>query len=554
MIKNILCIDNNKVFVKSLSRILLKHDMYVSPAYTLSEADDVFKSVGPHLDLIMLGNVFPDGKTGFEIAELFRKKWHFKKTIMMLTAQLDEETLTNAKNSEINILLPKKIKESELLAHIKILETLDSFKHAVKVLIIDDSAFIRKRMSFELSNNHFTVLEAENGMKGQIIAREKKPDIIILDIDMPGQDGYETCRALKRNHETVDIPVVFFSATQDPEARNKANEVGGVEFFPKDASSGELLRFLTALIEKLHAQKIKKGLLIEDSDLHRHVVEYYCSKEEYEITSVDCLKKARESLIKNQYDFILCDLYLSDPFEEVLAFIKDVTGNEQSRFTPLIVISSSDKTSDLVHSLENGAHDFLKKPFSPEELIVRINNQIKVKDMMEYIMSQNAHLRTLSITDYLTDTFNRNHLDTMIDTAINRFHRKQIPFGALMIDINDFKYINDTFGHVSGDEALKSVARTLSKSVRPTDMVFRFGGDEFMIILEGAEEKDLDIVISRINSNLGTCILSNEEGKFHKLSISIGGLCYSGGLDKKDFIDNADKKMFEMKKIRQPVK
>lgn len=549
MIKNVLCVDSNKVFVKSLSRVLLKHDIYVSPAYSLDEAKDVFSGIGKHLDMVVLGNVFPDGINGFAIASIFRQELKFNKTIMMLTAQLDEEILQKAKNSDVNVLLPKKIKESELLSHIKILETLETFKHSITVLLIDDSSFIRKRLSFELNNERFTVLEAENGQKGVQLALSHKPDFIILDVDMPGMSGFETCIQLKSNAETVNIPIIFFSATEDPDARIKALESGAVEFFRKDAPSGELVRFLTDLVSKLRGQKIKKGLLIEDSEIHRHIVSYYCSKEEYALTSVTTIAEARKQLLRDIYDFILCDLYLKDSIEDVLGFIKDVTKEVES-YTPLIVISSSDKTSDLVNSLEHGAHDFIKKPFSAEELLVRINNQIKVKDMMEYIMSQNEHLKALSITDYLTETFNRKHLDAMVDTAINRNERKKIPFAALMVDINDFKYINDTFGHVSGDEALKGLARTLKKSIRPTDMVFRYGGDEFLILLEGASKKDISVVISRIENNLGTFMLSNEEGKFHRLSISIGGICYPGHIDKEHFIDMVDKEMFDMKKKR----
>ncbi len=550
MVKNVMCVDNNKVFVKSLSRILLKHDIYVSPAYTLSEAKDVFESVGKHLDLIIVGNVFPDGMTGFDLASIFRTQWKYKKTIMMLTAQLDEDTLTKAKDSDINILLPKKIKESELLSHIKTLETLEMFKHSISVLIVDDSSFIRKRIAFELNNERFSVIEAENGERAIELAMERNPDFIVLDVDMPGISGYETCTRLKASKGTVDIPVVFFSASADPNARLKALDAGGVEFFPKDAPSGELVRFLTTLVGQLRGQKIKKGLLIEDSEIHRHIITYYCSKEEYAITTVSTLNDARRQLARESFDFILCDLYLHDPIEEVFLFIKEATHDVDS-YIPLIVISASDKTSDLVFSLQHGAHDFIKKPFSAEELSVRINNQIKVKDMMEYIMSQNEHLKALSITDYLTETFNRKHLDAMVDTAINRHERKKISFAALMVDINDFKYINDTFGHVSGDEALKSVARVLKKSIRPTDMVFRYGGDEFLILLEGAGKKDISVVISRIENNLGTFMLSNEEGKFHRLTISIGGICYPGHIDKEHFIDMVDKEMFDMKKKRK---
>ena len=545
MIKNILSIDSNKFFLKMLSNILLKYDIFLSGFSKFDEAEEFLEKYLDNIDIILLGNVFSDGQTGFELSTILRKKYKFKKPIVMITADFEENTIEEARRSGINLLLPKKIKESELIKQLKMLSSLKNMKKRYKVLVVDDSKFYRERVAFELEGGNYEVITAENGIEGIEKAKKEKPNFIILDVEMPGIDGFETCRRLKAIPELLDIPVIFFSSITDIDAREKGIAVGGVEFFSKNAPLGDMITFLASLREVIENKNRKKAVYIEDSSVQQHVVKHILAKNDIELLLFSDIKKIDEIIKKENIYFILYDLYLPNMSrKESFTFIRKT--KEKFPEIPFIVLTSSSEKSDLIDALEAGANDYIIKPFLEEELTLRVKNHIRIKESFDYIVKQNETLKVLSIKDTLTDAYNRTHLDAMFDMFISRYNRKNIPFGAIMLDVDDFKFINDNFGHLTGDEVLKKIVEKFKKSIRPTDFVFRYGGDEFLILLEDINEEGLDTVLKRIDDNFFDFVLNNEEGVFHKISVSKGALLYNGE-EKKVFLDKLDKKMYEEK-------
>jgi len=380
--KQVLWIDINQLFVKALSVYLHSYGILISKFSSIEEAEDSLESLKDTVDIVFLGNVFPNNKTGFDVANILRNKWKISAPIVMLTTLMDEETLDNAKRSQINLILPKNINEVELHKHLINLAHLHANKNSSIVLVIDDSKFMRDKLRFELEAGNYTVLEAKDGYEGIKLAEQYKPHYIILDVEMPGLSGYETCSKLKEIPEVFDIPVIFFSATNDVDARQKALDVGGVEFFPKNAQSGDLLHFITDLKNKSGLERYKNGLYIEDNITAQHVVEYTMAKEGYNIYIAETIAQAEEILRKEKVDFVLCDLYIKDEKATVFSFIRKHTTNQED-FVPLIMVSGSQKRDDLLVALNAGATDYIKKPFVTEELLLRIRNQVKVKEMLE---------------------------------------------------------------------------------------------------------------------------------------------------------------------------
>ena len=162
------------------------------------------------------------------------------------------------------------------------------------------------------------------------------------------------------------------------------------------------------------------------------------------------------------------------------------------RDTPVVFITAHTETDDVVEGLRLGAHDYLRKPFEPAEVIARVSAAVRVKELQDDLRQRNAELDRISRSDPLTGLANRRHLDEQLAAHAASADRHHHQLSVAVVDIDNFKGVNDTFGHAAGDAVLCEVARRLAASARVEDVVGRWGGEEFIVILPHC---DLDIAI-----------------------------------------------------------
>lgn len=198
-------------------------------------------------------------------------------------------------------------------------------------------------------------------------------------------------------------------------------------------------------------------------------------------------------------DVVLCDLEM--PGMDGFKFLAMMNSREELRDIPVIMITGREDLETKIRGLEQGASDYVIKPFDPGELVARVKVQLKIKGLQDSLKESNERLRELSNTDPLTGLSNRRSLMETLEKEILRTERNGAPLSLIMADIDYFKRINDTYGHQQGDLVLKNVAELMRKHLRQYDSAARFGGEEFALVLPESTLVQAVQVAERIRVN-----------------------------------------------------
>lgn len=190
---------------------------------------------------------------------------------------------------------------------------------------------------------------------------------------------------------------------------------------------------------------------------------------------------AFKMIMEQPPDVVLCDLVM--PGFDGLKFLGLKASRKELEQIPVIILTAEDDLDRKAEILERGASDYVTKPFHEKELLARVRIHTKLKLLQDELREKNAQLEALSITDPLTGLANRRHLMAKLDQEVQRARRYKTPLAVVMIDIDHFKHVNDTYGHAMGDEVLRGIGKLLRESVRTTDLAARYGGEEITLVL-----------------------------------------------------------------------
>jgi len=248
---------------------------------------------------------------------------------------------------------------------------------------------------------------------------------------------------------------------------------------------------------------------------------------------------------EHNYDLVLLDIVLSGD-KDGIEMIRDIRARvDDKKLTPMLAMSATTKASERIHALKVGANDFIVKPIIQAELAVRAKNLIVARQLHLKIISQQQALEQLAMTDQLTGLYNRYFLNSFIEKALSLAKRHKYPLSLIMIDLDKFKHINDTYGHEQGDEVLVKISSVLQKSCRLEDIAVRLGGDEFLVVLPHCGEKD---VITKAND---ICQQVNAIESSHADVVAAASFGISsteqGSFNYKALFDLADQAAYEAK-------
>jgi len=243
------------------------------------------------------------------------------------------------------------------------------------------------------------------------------------------------------------------------------------------------------------------------------------------------------------FDLVITDYYLHDgeTGDQVISFIRNFDDSEKFH-TPILVVSGEMNQTKRTSFLRNGANDYIVKPYDNDELLVRSSNLIKYHRLFVKSRDQQKQLTKLALTDHLTGLYNRHSLYDIGPKYISNSLRHGDPLSILVIDLDHFKNVNDTHGHTVGDHVLKSVAESMKSQCRTEDIVARFGGEEFIMLLTRC---DLNSAMQKAEILRAVIEKSKPEGLIVTSSIGVAQLLPGEGFSA--LFDRADKAVYDAK-------
>ncbi|MQB02701.1 PleD family two-component system response regulator [Agrobacterium tumefaciens] len=441
-----------------------------------------------------------------------------------------------------------------------------------RVLVVDDIPANVKLLEARLVAEYFDVVTAEDGFKALDICDQEQVDIILLDIMMPGMDGFEVCERLKANPKTAHIPVVMVTALDQPSDRVRGLKAGADDFLTKPVNDLQLIARVKSLVRlkavsdelRLRAETAREigieEMLRSDGLMQTPgrvlVADGRASSQERivralkPVAEVDAVTEPQAALLKaasNPFELVIVNSNFED--YDPLRLCSQLRSLERTRFLPLLLVAEQGADDMVARALDLGVNDYILRPIDPNELVARSLTQIRRKRYNEHLRLNLQHTMELAIVDGLTGLNNRRYLDNHLKILFDRAAVRGRPISICMTDIDRFKLVNDTYGHDVGDEVLREFAARIRSTVRGADLACRYGGEEFVVVMPDTPMELATSVAERLRAII-------EDKPFHVRSIdrelsitaSLGIATSSGAFGAPDeLLRHADKALYEAK-------
>ncbi|MDR6759033.1 two-component system cell cycle response regulator [Mycoplana sp. BE70] len=393
-----------------------------------------------------------------------------------------------------------------------------------RILVVDDIPANVKLLEARLLAEYFDVLTAANGYDALAICERTQVDLILLDVMMPGIDGFEVCERLKDNPRTAHIPVVMVTALDQPSDRVRGLKAGADDFLTKPVNDLQLMSRVKSLVRlktltdelrgraaAAHAIGVEAGLVAALGDEPGSVllVDGRGSSQERivralrPIADVTCMSDPQAALFEaaeNPFELVIVNANFTE--YDPLRLCSQLRSLERTRYLPILLISEQDNDDMVVRALDLGVTDYLMRPIEPNELLARSLTQIRRKRYNDRLRSSVTQSIELAVIDGLTGLHNRRYLDSHLKLLVDRSMARGREMSICITDIDRFKLINDTYGHDVGDAVLREFANRLRTAVRGADLACRYGGEEFVLVMPDTSAETATAVAERLRMTI----------------------------------------------------
>ncbi len=438
-----------------------------------------------------------------------------------------------------------------------------------RILVVDDVEANVRLLEAKLTLEYYDVITATDGPSALSAAAREQPDIVLLDVMMPGMDGFEVCRRLKAEAATKHIPVVLVTALDGREDRIRGLEAGADDFLTKPLDDVVLfarvrsLSRLKLVMDELREREESgrklgltegvarlKGsggrvLIVDDDARQAQRIFDELIGEHRPVIETDPGNALLSS--RGPVDLLILSA-VSDSFDG-LRLAAQIRSAEVTRHLPLLAVVDPDDRPRLIKALELGVNDVLAKPIDPEELSARARTQIRRKRYTDFLREKLDVSLEMAVTDALTGLHNRRYMTGQLQALVARAAHGGDPVSVLVLDIDHFKAVNDGFGHDAGDEVLREFAVRLATNVRAVDLPCRLGGEEFVVVMPGTRLEDAHRIADRIRRDVAQTPFRAMGGKeLLSITASIGVAATGGPFDTPEaLLKRGDEAVYEAK-------
>jgi two-component system cell cycle response regulator len=435
-----------------------------------------------------------------------------------------------------------------------------------RLMVVDDDPANARFLEAALSAEYYevkTICDAHEAVAG---AAAWQPDVILLDVMMPRVNGYEICEQLKSDDSTRHIPVVMVTGLKDPADRRRGLAAGADEFLTKPIEHEILLARLRGIIrlkrvlDEWRARYVTmaalglggardtamtngRALIVDDLFIRARRLQALLETSGITTAVVTTDTEACDAVDNEPYDLVILSLSLlsCDPLRLIAKFQSAAL----TRDTPLLMTAEREQNAAVIAGLNLGAADCMMMPLDEAECLLRVKNLIRRKRHQDALRDDVAQALALAVIDPLTKLYNRRYMMTHLERLCDDPARGR--FAVLMIDVDHFKKINDQFGHGIGDKVLEETGKLLYGVLRKSDLISRFGGEEFVTVISGlTDERRAVAVAEKLRMAIAALRILPEL----RLSVSIGVAIreLDSNISASELIERADKAMYHAKR------
>ncbi len=417
---------------------------------------------------------------------------------------------------------------------------------SARILVVDDIIANVKLLEARLTAEYFDVHAATSGIEALDLLDRRPFDIVLLDVMMPGIDGFEVCRLIKANPKTTHIPVIIVTALDQSADRVKGLENGADDFLTKPVNDVALITRVKSLVRlklltdelymraaqdsigmaervslaDLTGDQLGRVLIVDDRrSSYERIVQAISSENLVDVESVpqEALFRAAEG----GYDLVIVNISLAD--YDALRLCSQLRSLERTRMLPILLVTEPEDNARLLRGLDLGVNDYLVRPLDKNELKARVRTQVRRKRFGDRLRDNVQLTIEMAVIDSLTSLHNRRYLENHLPKMVQHAAQRNRELSLLIVDIDYFKAVNDTYGHDAGDEVLREFSRRLRKNIRGIDLACRYGGEEFVIVMPETDRATSSMVAERLRQRIASEPFSIAGGsRVINVTVSVG--------------------------------